>query len=206
MRRSAAQRDPLPTWPAASQPSAVRPTPSRYAPTTSSPDRSRRRSASMRACPNRCRPRAHTPPSCTSKRSADVERPARARARGPLDLRDGPAARGHHLRRSRRPARLRGGHLGGDEEVTTKSGLMVGLGEPRRGRRRARHAPRVGRADHHRRPVPGPDRAPPARRALLTFPTGSRRSRRPATRSASTTSPPARSPSRGVRHCGTGRV
>jgi lipoic acid synthetase len=35
---------------------------------------------------------------------ADVERPARARARRPLHREDGPAPRGHHLRGPRRPA------------------------------------------------------------------------------------------------------
>ena len=40
-------------------------------------------------------------------RQADVERPARARARRALDRADGPAPRGHHERRPRRPARLR---------------------------------------------------------------------------------------------------
>ena len=40
-------------------------------------------------------------------RQADVERPAGAAARRALGGEDGPAPRGHHVRRPRRPARLR---------------------------------------------------------------------------------------------------
>ena len=57
--------------------------------------------------------------------------------------------------------------MGGDE-VATKSGLMVGLGETHEEMVDAfGAAARAGRPGPHRRPVPAPDRAPPAGRALL---------------------------------------
>ena len=56
----------------------------------------------------------------------------------------------------------------GEGEVVTKSGLMVGLGETHDEMVEAFGRPARGRRlDPHRRPVPAPDRAPPAGRALL---------------------------------------
>ena len=77
---------------------------------------------------------------------------------------------------------------------STKSGLMVGLGETFDEMVDAfGAAARAGRPGPHRRPVPAPDRAPPAGRALLApGRVQGARGARP-TRSASTTSPPARS-------------
>ena len=71
-------------------------------------------------------------------RQADVERPARARARGALDRAHGPAPRGHHLGRPRRPPRqgglrVRRGH---------PPGAPPGAGLP-------------GRGAHPRLPGPG---------------------------------------------------
>ena len=95
--------------------------------------------------------------------------------------------------------------MGGDE-VVTKSGLMVGLGETHDEMVEAfGDAARARRPGPHRRPVPAPDRAPPAGRALLA-PGRVRgaRGRRP-TRSASTTSPPARSCARATTPTSTSR-
>ena len=202
---------------------------------------------------------------------ADLERPARARPRRPLDRPDGPAPRGHHLGRPRRPARLRRRHLGRRRSArsaarrptarsrcsrptsaarrcrwprsspsaptssTTTSRSCRGctrspaagrrwerslrvlqnakhLGgdevddevrpdgragrDARRGRRRVRAPARPRRAGHHHRPVPAPDRAPPAGRALLA--PGRVQGARGGglRRSASTTSPRARSSAR----------
>ncbi len=76
------------------------------------------------------------------------------------------ARRGSRFERSCRVLR-NAKEMGGDE-VTTKSGLMVGLGETHDEMvADLRHPARARRAGPHRRPVPAPDRAPPAGRALL---------------------------------------
>ncbi len=199
-------------------------------------------------------------------RQADLERPARAgpgRAqRGP----DGAAPRGHHQRRPRRPARLRGGGVRrrdpadpppgaalqgrgadarlprrgdaagqGDRRATRRlqpqrrgRAAAVSRGPPRlevrallpraaerqgdgrrRGRhevgadgrprrelrgdgRRARDAARASRPGAHGRPVPASDRATICRSCATGIRTSSPRSRRPPTRSASSTSRPGR--------------
>ena len=101
------------------------------------------------------------------------------------------ARRGSRWQRSLRV--LRNALEMGEGEVVTKSGLMVGLGETHDGAGRGvRRAARGRRLDPHRRPVPAPDRAPPAGRPLLGAGGVHARSRRRRTTSASSTSPPAR--------------
>ena len=198
---------------------------------------------------------------------ADVERPARAGPRRALDREDGPAPRGHHLGRPRRPARLRrerlrrrhppdpppGARLQGRDPHARlpRPGDAAGEGHRRAARRlqpqrRGRAAPvprraprlavpalgarpaqregdgrrrghdevrpdgrtrrdargdgrdvrrpaRARRPGPHGRPVPAPDRAPPARRALLAPRRVQGAGGRPRTSSASTTSRRARS-------------
>ncbi len=76
------------------------------------------------------------------------------------------ARRGSRWERSLRVLR-NAKEMGGDE-VLTKSGLMVGLGETHDELVEAfGAAARAGRPDPHGRPVPAPDRAPPAGRPLL---------------------------------------
>ena len=102
------------------------------------------------------------------------------------------ARRGSRFERSCRVLR-NAKEMGGDE-VTTKSGLMVGLGETHDEMVETFADPaRARRAGAHRRPVPAPDRAPPAGRALLASRRVQGARGRPPTTSASTTSPPARS-------------
>ena len=91
-----------------------------------------------------------------------VQPQRRGRARGSTRWR----AAGSTFERSCRVLR-NAKEMGGDE-VVTKSGLMVGLGETLRGDgRRARHAARAPRPGADDRPVPAPDREPPADRPLL---------------------------------------
>ena len=77
------------------------------------------------------------------------------------------ARRGSRWERSLRVLRNAQARWASDE-VTTKSGLMVGLGETHDGDGRGLRGPaRAGRAGADRRPVPAADRAPPAGRPLL---------------------------------------
>ncbi len=76
------------------------------------------------------------------------------------------ARRGSEFQRSCRVLRL-AKEMGG-QEVLTKSGLMVGLGETHEEMVDTFASPaRARRAGAHRRSVPAPLRAPPSRRALL---------------------------------------
>ena len=114
------------------------------------------------------------------------------------------ARRGSTFERSCRV--LRNAKEMGEGEVVTKSGLMVGLGET--------HdemvdtfgaAARARRPGPHGRPVPAPDRAPPAGRALLAPGRVQGARGAPRTRSASTTSRPARSCARATTPTSTSR-
>ena len=104
-------------------------------------------------------------------RQADVERPAGAAARRPLDREAGPAARGHHERRPRRPARLRRLGLVRRHPLRAHAGAgLQGRGPharlPRRGdaaRARHRRAPRRLQPQRRGRAAAVPDR-PPRRR------------------------------------------
>ena len=102
------------------------------------------------------------------------------------------ARRGSRWQRSLRV--LRNAKEMGEGEVVTKSGLMVGLGETHDEMVEAFGDLReAGVPGPHRRPVPAPDRAPPAGRPLLA-PRGVQGARAGRLRrSASSTSPPARS-------------
>ena len=99
---------------------------------------------------------------------ADVERPARAAARRALGRADGPAPRGHHQRRPRRPARLRRRRLGRRDPLDPHAGAVV-QGRvpharlPRRGDAAGqgdRRAPRRLQPQRRGRPAPVSRRAP----------------------------------------------
>ena len=90
------------------------------------------------------------------------------------------ARRGSQFLRSCRVLR-NAKEMGGDE-VVTKSGLHGrARRDPRRDGRDLRRAARARRAGAHRRPVPAPDRAPPARSCATGTPTSSPRSSAPPT-------------------------
>ena len=101
-------------------------------------------------------------------RQADLERPARAGARGALDRAHGAAPRGHHLGRPRRPPRQ--GRLG--VRRRDPPGPPPGAGLPGRGadarlpgpgdaaREGDRRAPRRLQPQRRGRPAPVPGRAP----------------------------------------------
>ena len=81
-------------------------------------------------------------------RQADLERPAGAAARRQPGEADGPDPRGGHLRRPRRPARLRGGRLRRGDPLDPQAGAgMRGRGaDARLPRRRDAAGPRHSRA------------------------------------------------------------
>ena len=85
------------------------------------------------------------------------------------------ARRGSRWERSLRV--LRNAKAMGGDEVVTKSGLMVGLGETHDEMVEAfGDAARARRPGPHRRPVPAPDRAATCRSCATGIPTSSRRS------------------------------
>ena len=126
-------------------------------------------------------------------RQADLERPARAAARRALGREDGPAPRGHHLGRPRRPARLRRGRLGRRDPLDPHAGAVVqgrvpDARLPRRGdaaREGDRRAPRRLQPQRRGRAAAVPGRAPRlalgalAARARQRQGDGRRRGRRP---------------------------
>ena len=146
------------------------------------------RASTATTCPTTARP----PSSASSARSACRRRTARSRCLTP-DFRgeemplakviaERPDVFNHNVevvprlypvaRRGSRWERslrvLRNAKEMGGDEVVTKSGLMVGLGETHDEMVEAfGDAARARRPGPHRRPVPAPDRAPPAGRALL---------------------------------------
>ena len=101
-------------------------------------------------------------------RQADLERPAGARARRPLGRPDGPAPRGHHVRRPRRPARLRrAAFVGVDPPGPPPGAELQGRGPhprlPRPGDAAGqghRRAPRRLQPQRRGRPAAVPRRAP----------------------------------------------